>query len=161
LRTRRPRIFVAFALATVSLWCAGSAFDGTAAAQDTGLGATPAETRDHLKCYRTEDASEAGASVDLASVPFGLDAGCVIEGKVRELCVPATGDVVDEQHPSGAEPPLRGDDLAQERLCYRVACPKRDLPRVQVTDRFGSRTVDVRRSRLVCLPVIADAGTAK
>jgi hypothetical protein len=111
-----------------------------------------AETQDHMKCYRTEDASEAAAAADVEALAFGLDAACTVEGKVRELCVPASADVVAAD-PSQDD--FAGDDLGTERLCYEISCPERALPAVQVTDRFGSRVVGVRRARLLCLPVIA------
>ena len=113
-----------------------------------------AQARDHLKCYRTADASEAVSSADIESVAFGLDEGCTIEGKVRELCVPATADVLVSD---SAKNDFQGDDLTTERLCYKIKCPKRALPGLQVSDRFGVRAVGVRRSRLLCLPVVADA----
>jgi len=115
-----------------------------------------AQTQDHLKCYRTEDASKAIATADIESAAFGVDAGCTIEAKVRELCVPASADVIDDD---GSQNDVQGDDVGVERLCYKVKCPKRALPAVQVTDRFGSRVVGVRRSRLLCLPVVADTAT--
>ena len=87
---------------------------------------------------------------------FGVDAGCTVEAKVRELCVPASADVIDGDD---SQTDVQGDDVGVERLCYKVKCPKRALPAVQVTDRFGSRTVGVRRSRLLCLPVVADNTT--
>jgi hypothetical protein len=109
-----------------------------------------AQAHDHLKCYRTEDAGEAVLPVDIESAAFGLDSGCTIEAKVREHCVPATAIVLGNARPDAAD--LAGDDLAADRLCYEIECPKRDLPAAQVTDRFGSRLVSIRRSKLVCLP---------
>jgi hypothetical protein len=54
---------------------------------------------------------------------------------------------------------VQGDDVGVERLCYKVKCPKRALPAVQVTGSLRSRVVGVRRSRLLCLPVVADDTT--
>jgi hypothetical protein len=112
-----------------------------------------AQTQDHLKCSRTEYTSEAYETPDIRRTAFGVDQGCTIQAKVRELCVPTSADVID------GDTDFHGDDAGVERLCYKVKCPKRALPAVQVTDRFGSRTVGVRRSRMLCLPVVADNAT--
>jgi hypothetical protein len=110
-----------------------------------------AENRDHLRCYRTQDAAGAVVAADLESVPFGIEEGCTVETKVRELCVPATGDVIADADSNEAG--IEGDDLAEERLCYQLDCPRRDRAVLRVTDRFGARLVSARRSKLVCLPV--------
>lgn len=115
-----------------------------ALATSTGAAADPL---DHLKCYEVEDPSEAGATVELETLPLGIDSGCVIEAKARELCIPAGANVL-----AGASEADRGDDLSVERTCYEIDCPERALPSLEVSDRFGTRTVVVKRPRSVCLP---------
>ena len=107
---------------------------------------------DHLKCYHVQDASEARATADVDTLPFGVDAGCVIEAKAREVCVPASADAFAG---APAAPEIEGDDLGYERTCYRLACPERALPAMQVTDRFGTRSVTVRRAKTLCVPSAA------
>jgi len=113
------------------------------------VSASAERPRDHLKCYHVQDASEARATVDPDTLPFGVDLGCVIEAKAREVCVPANAEVLAD---AAAVPQTEGDDLAYERTCYRLKCPERPLPAVQVTDRFGTRSVTVRRAKTLCVP---------
>ena len=110
--------------------------------------AMAAEHRDHLDCFRIEDGSAAEATVDLATLPFGVDEGCTVKAAARELCVPAPAHIVDGEMPEAA---LRGENLVEERVCYRIACPERELAPVTVSDRFGTRQVTVRKPRLLCV----------
>jgi hypothetical protein len=114
-----------------------------------------AAANDHLACYRVGDANEASASVDLTTLPFGVDSGCTVEAKARELCIPATGEVL-VGGPNDADP-VPASEIAQERLCYRIDCPRRALPPVVATDRFGARRVALRRPRMFCTPVSLEA----
>lgn len=100
-----------------------------------------------LHCERVEDPVAAEATLDLATVPFGLDRGCTVEGAAREVCSPAIADSVDAGGRDAAEAGT------QERICYRVRCPERTLPSPTVKDRFGARTVTVKGPATVCLPV--------
>jgi hypothetical protein len=108
-----------------------------------------AATTDHLRCDRITDSVEAGGAVDLATVPFGLDVGCTIEGSAREICSPVDASVLATDDAQT----LRGDAATQERICYRIRCPERALPSAQVRDRFGTRTVTVKKPATVCVPV--------
>ncbi len=108
-----------------------------------------AATTDHLRCDRVTDPVEAGGAVDLATVPFGLDVGCTIEGSAREICSPVGASIVATDDAQA----VRGGVATEERICYRVRCPERALPSAQVRDRFGVRTVTVKKPAKVCLPV--------
>src|SRR5262245_22455281 len=112
---RLTRMFVVplFAVLATIAWCPSAS----------------AQTQDHLKCYRTEDASDAVATANIESATFGVDEGCTIEAKVRELCVPAAADVIEGD---SSQSDVQGDDVGVERLCYKVKCPRRALPAVTV-----------------------------
>ncbi len=111
-------------------------------------GTALAQTRDHMKCYRVDDGDHGSSVIDVETLPFGLDAGCTVIAKARELCVPAEPEVMGP----AADSDFAGEELDGDRLCYRVKCPKRLLPAFEVADRFGSRPVSVRRARKLCTP---------
>ena len=120
----------------------------------TLAGAASAQSsNDHMKCSRVTDRDGVSAVVDLETAQLGLDAGCKVKAKSRELCVPVAADVIGPVHESAA---VTGENLADERLCYRIKCPKRSLPQVQVADRFGTRPVALGQARRFCTSVIPD-----
>ena len=103
--------------------------------------------RDHLKCYRAAEQPVQRSVVDLDTSLFGIDAGCAVTSAVRELCVPAAADVLAGGTEDDA---ISGENLESERLCYRIKCPRRSRPALQVSDRFGTRTVSVGRPKIFC-----------
>ena len=115
------------------------------------VAAADAAPFDHLACYRVQDSSEGDATVALETLPFGIDAGCVVQSKARELCRPVSAAVLADAPDEG----LRGDELTIERTCYRIECPERELPSVEVTDRFGTRPLALKGARTVCIPAAA------
>ena len=135
---RRPVAMARGLVALVMVGCAAMA------------GPASAASNDHLRCDRVSDTVEAGGAVDLATVPFGVDAGCTVEGVAREICSPVGADVVAAAE---GEPAVAGLDSVQERICYRLRCPEKTRPTAQVRDRFGARTVTVKRPATVCVPV--------
>lgn len=114
------------------------------------VGPASASSNDHLRCDRVSDTVEAGGAVDLATVPFGMDAGCTVEGVAREVCSPVGAEIVVAAEGEAA---VAGPDSVQERICYRLRCPEKSRPTAQVRDRFGVRTVTVKRPATVCVPV--------
>jgi hypothetical protein len=138
---RYTSTLIRFSLTLVILLSLGSAHVPTARA----------EPLDHLTCYRVEDTSEGGATVALDTLPFGVDAGCVVQARARELCLPASAAVLEGTPADGTQ----GDELTIERTCYRIDCPERELPAVQVTDRFGTRALALKGARTVCVPAVS------
>jgi hypothetical protein len=120
-----------------------------------GVEPARSQTNDHMKCYRVSDRGGAVAVVDLETAQFGLDAGCKLKARSRELCMPAAADVIGAEH---VDPSVTGENLTNERLCYRIRCPKRSLPQVQVADRFGTRAVALGQARRFCTSVTPDTG---
>jgi hypothetical protein len=104
---------------------------------------------DHLRCYRVSDSSVRVAVLDLDTTLLGVDAGCKVKTAAREICVPTSGDMLPGDF---VETEIVGEGLVSERLCYRVKCPKRSRPVLQVSDRFGTRTVSLAKPRAFCTP---------
>jgi hypothetical protein len=114
-----------------------------------------ATSRDHLECRRIGDSNEETAVVDLTTLPFGLDADCTVRARAREVCVPASPDVFAAGSENAGSVPAA--EIAQERICYRIDCPRRALPPAVATDRFGTRRIALRGPRLFCTPVSLEA----
>jgi hypothetical protein len=109
-----------------------------------------AQTLDHLKCYRTSDSLKLRALVDIDTPQFGLDVGCKVS-RARFLCTPALKSVRE----SNVTPiMLRGQDLRDDRICYRVKCPPPFPPGVSVTDQFGHRPVRKLQPALLCTSAV-------
>jgi hypothetical protein len=150
LQPRRARVRVAFLFLLSAL---STAWTVTASATSP--------VHDHLECRRALDASESDARVDLETLPFGLDEGCVVEAKVREVCTPATAGVLaggssrassDASAGESSDDAFTGEDLREERTCYRITCPRRAHAPMLASDRFGAREIRVRRAARICVP---------
>lgn len=131
-RTASPRS-LGFVVAGALLACSGSSH-GQA---------------DHLECYRTKDpVQKQRFTADLNGlVP---EPGCEIKVPAELLCVP-TATVNVSPPPTGATPGREPGRV----LCYKVDCERRDLPGVEITDPFGTRTVEPSRTKLLCAPEAA------
>lgn len=112
---------------------------------------------DGLKCYRVNDPLLLQGIVQLSPEDLGLSENCTIR-KTKTYCVPVGSEVVsatDNGNPlttlavSGPNP---GD-----RICYKISCPggAPDLP--QVSDVFGTRTLQGVRATTLCVPAVEGA----
>ena len=110
---------------------------------------SPAATPDHLRCYKVRDtAARTSYSADVTGLVPG-DTGCTIKVPGQLLCLAAEKTNVSPPSPVEGTAPVAG-----EFLCYKVKCPRRDVPSRQWTDQFGTRTVTPIVSRLVCAPAL-------
>ena len=64
------------------------------------------------------------------------------------------------------DPPLNpasfpGQDLDEDRICYKIKCPKLDPPLnpLEVTDQFGTRFVQKFKPSLLCTPALKESIT--
>jgi hypothetical protein len=116
----------------------------------------PAQMPDHLACYKVTDALNLTGSVDLAAPQLGLDQSCRVS-TAKLFCVPATTAnpaATDKRTGQPITPlPIPGPDPGA-RICYKVKCPKADVPDRLVTDPFGTRVVRKFRGELLCAPAV-------
>lgn len=116
------------------------------------VGSASATSTDDMRCRRVDASRVASIVVDLDTI-FGVDAGCRVHGRARELCEPAYAADSSTGQARGAPAPTP----ASRHLCFRVRCPQRPLPVIGVADRFGTRPVALQVPTRVCLPVKLDA----
>lgn len=121
---------------------------GTAHAQPQSL--------DHLKCYKIKDPANFSATVTLEALQtqFGLE-DCEMKGKAQYFCVPVDKTVT--AYKDKTKPPLNGmsfvgQKLDEDRICYKLKCPKVAIPDILVSDQFGTRTVGKFAPVLLCTP---------
>lgn len=110
------------------------------------LAAGPA---DHQQCFKIKDsAPKATYIADLlpGDTAFPNALGCKITVPAKLLCIDVAKTNVAPA-PPGADPGA----AAQKSLCYKLKCPK-IVPSVAVQDQFGSRTVQLKGSTLLCAP---------
>lgn len=117
--------------------------------------AATAHAQDHLKCYKIKDPHSYKATVNLVSAQFGAENGCEVKVKGRYYCTPVTKQVVQTNAPVAA---VTGDDLTDDRICYKMKCATSTITDQSVTDQFGTRTLSKFKPALVCTP--AFTGTA-
>jgi hypothetical protein len=121
------------------------------------LASTPARAQldDHLKCFKITDSFRLKGTVDLDSAALGLEPGCRVLG-ARQYCVPVRSTIVSAEDDGAPVTPiaLSGPNPG-DRICYRVRCPQPVPPSGQVTDVFGSRTVEFKRAYTLCTPAVA------
>jgi hypothetical protein len=114
-----------------------------------------AQVADHLECYKIKDPVKLNGFADLETPQFGLDPGCKI-AKAKLFCAPATKTVLEA---SDGSTPITPVDFSAapapgDRICYAVKCPKEELPDQEVTDQFGTRTVEKLKAKMVCTPAV-------
>lgn len=118
---------------------------GVAALFAIAAGPGQAQRADHMQCFKIKD-ERLKAFADINSEQFGLDEGCKI-GKARFFCVPATKtdvsiDTLD--YMTGVNPGAR--------ICYNAKCKGSSAPDTMAADQFGSRSLKLDSSRLLCTP---------
>src|SRR5690242_11768319 len=96
-----------------------------------------AQTDDHLKCYKIKDSGNFSAVINLTS-QVANETGCTVKVKGAMLCVPVTKQVVQTDAPQTTHD---GQQLTDDRICYKMKCPKEVLPNQNVIDQFGARSV--------------------
>jgi hypothetical protein len=116
-----------------------------------------AQVPDHLQCYKVRDPLKLRGVVDLDTAQFGAETGCSVS-RTSLFCVPARKAVVSaEDRATGAvitplefwSPPEPGD-----LVCYKARCPRPFPADQQVTDQFGTRTLESLRPSLLCAPAV-------
>jgi hypothetical protein len=113
-----------------------------------------AQAYDHLKCFKIRDESTfSSANVDLEPLPaeFGVSS-CTIKSRAKEFCVPAGNDVT--MLSDGSLQSVESEELALNRLCYKLKCPDADVDPIVVSDQFGTRTISGYKSVKLCTPAI-------
>ena len=116
---------------------------------------SPAQIHDHLKCFKIKDSASFSAVVDLRPLEdgeFGVDGGCTLKVKSREVCFPVEKDLVSTDAPSQV---VGGVDLSNAFLCYKVHCPSETTPEsLDMSDQFGTRMISGLRTTTVCAPAV-------
>jgi hypothetical protein len=118
---------------------------------------------DHLQCYKVKDTSMVlKGTVGLDDTLSGALAPCKIS-TAKLFCTPSkrtaatvfniTSPIMVNGH-TGIEIPAD-----QNRLCYKVSCPKLDPPEanVTVTDAFGPHALTKLKTGMVCTPTSSDS----
>ena len=118
------------------------------------VGIAEAQPYEHLTCYKVKDSktfASADASFLALQAEFG-SVGCEVKPKAREFCVPVDANVglVED----GSYSVFPAEDLAFDRLCYRVKCDATPPTSLEVGDGFGTRTVEKLKISTVCTPAV-------
>jgi hypothetical protein len=102
---------------------------------------------DHLKCFRVRDGLKRQPyTADLSGlVP---QPGCTISVPALYVCLPSDKTNV---HPT--PPQEGGGDPTGGFACYRVRCPKAELPPIVIEDQFGTRPATPNVTRMICAPL--------
>jgi hypothetical protein len=101
---------------------------------------------DHLECFKSKDPQQkATYTADLAGL--ALEPGCQVKVPAKLTCVPTAKTNVAPPPPGGGQ-----TGVPNGFNCYTVKCPKTPLPTVPTADQFGTRTVTLGPSKLLCAP---------
>jgi len=114
--------------------------------------AANAQNTDHLKCYKIKDvgAFKKATAIFTPSQPVFNTQQCELKGKAAELCIPADKDnvvIVD-----GVVQDFPSQAVADAQLCYKIKCPDATVAPMQVSDQFGTRTIEKFKASKVCGP---------
>jgi Protein of unknown function (DUF1565) len=108
---------------------------------------------DHLECYKVKDPlARTSYRADLAGL--ALEPDCIIQMPAKMVCVPATKTNVRPAPPGGG-----GIGTPNSFFCYKAKCRKAAPAPLTATDQFGSRTVMVSTTKLVCAPIGDDTSS--
>ena len=102
---------------------------------------------DHLECFKIKDPLKLRTTIDLDS-PELATPGCTVS-KAQLFCMPVRKTVRESNVPIL---PVDGQNLTQNRVCYKVRCPHSAPFAPDVTDQFGNRVLERRRAFLLCTP---------
>ncbi|MFQ5478204.1 MAG: hypothetical protein ACE5E4_06265 [Candidatus Binatia bacterium] len=116
---------------------------------------------DHLKCYKVKDNAKfvAEATLTALQAQFGVQ-DCAIKGRAKMFCVPADKQVTkfsDRTKPPLTPASFPGQELSDDRICYRLKCPKVAIQPETVTDQFGTRDVEKFKPMMLCTPAYKGA----
>ena len=121
-----------------------------------------ASAQDHEKCYKIKDPAKIKGTVDLTTLQFGLESGCLI-GPAKYFCAPASKSNVSVT--SNKLPivplPVYAPPAQVDRICYKAKClvPPPPFPVDQnATDQFGNRTLTNFKAAFMCTPAVKGAG---
>ena len=130
------RMYPAALGAALALGMAGAAFGGI----------TPSD----LRCHKIKDplAKQVYAgTLDSVNAQFP-DESCAIKTPAKLLCTPVVTQIVLAPTASGG---VVIPSLNEQLACYKVKCAKSTFT-VQMSDRFGARTMTVKAPKMVCAP---------
>ena len=116
-----------------------------------------AQAPDHLKCYKMKDLKtfkSAQADLDALAAEFGMPESCQIKGRAKEFCVPVTKTVTSIV--PGPTQAVNGEFLNADHLCYKIKCPKVEIPAREVSDQFGTRMIEKFKASKLCTPAFTD-----
>jgi hypothetical protein len=148
------KAITAIVTATVTVAFLALALPATSQAQNVN---------DHLKCYKIKDSHKYSAVADLITnyeqSMYPSEAGCKIQVKSKEFCLPVNKDRIMQPNNKRDAPheDVVGQDLTNDFLCYKVRCPKDPAgvmpPSAQdVVDQFGERVIGGFRTTKMCTP---------
>jgi hypothetical protein len=119
-----------------------------------------AAVNDHLQCYKIKDTSLVlKGTVDLENALSGSLAPCKISS-AKMFC---TGSKKTNPNVFNITTPIpilphTGIEIPddQDRICYKVSCPKLDPPEADrtVTDQFGPHALTKLKTSMLCTPAI-------
>jgi hypothetical protein len=123
-----------------------------------------AQIFDHYKCYKIKDPAKFIAGVDLNAfqTQFNVDPKCKLVGRAKLFCVPVVktvGDIVDKTKPPLVPNGFVGQDLQDDRLCYKIKCDKNQIQPEVVTDQFGTRPIKSFKAKWLCTPAFKGTPT--
>jgi hypothetical protein len=121
-------------------------------------GTASAQVPDHLQCYKVKDtAIILKGTVDLQDQLSGPLSPCKIS-KAALYCRATTKSNANVFDITTPIVPLQFTGVAladdQDRICYKVSCPKLDPPVADqtVTDQFGQHTLTKLKTGMLCTP---------
>lgn len=109
----------------------------------------------HMSCFKVKDSQKFSALATLDAGQDAFDPGqCKVIGKAKFFCVPSS-KLVDEfivDKAPGTLIPIGSADQTTDQVCYKVKCPKVEIPDEVVVDQFGIRTMSKFKVQLMCGP---------
>lgn len=120
-------------------------------------GAAWAQTYDHYKCYKMKEAgafNSALLNLSALNGDFGIEDCEIKKGSSKQFCAPV--DKAVNTIEDGTLQTVDGVDLDYNMICYKIKCPKGTIAPREVSDQFGTRTIEKFKASKLCVPALTD-----
>jgi hypothetical protein len=128
---------------------------------DSACGGAPAcgvtvQVFDHLECFKIKagDKMKGTVNVDPGTHPkIDPASGCTVL-KASKYCVPVAKTVTLFEGTTTQDASHVGQELTDDRICYKMKCPAAEVGTVSAHDQFGTHDFEKFKVSEICTPAI-------
>jgi hypothetical protein len=111
---------------------------------------------DHLECFKIKagDKMKGTVNVDPGAHPsFAAATGCTVL-KASKYCVPVAKTVTLFEGTTTQDASHVGQELMDDRICYKMKCPAAEIGTISAHDQFGTHSFEKFKVSEICTPAV-------